>query len=147
MIKCLYDQHCQQWFSELFAISKLETYCIFKSSFQFEKYLSCVKNTKHRIAITRFRCSAHTLLIEQGRHRNIDRNLRICVKCNMNCIETEYHFLLVCPYYRNIRKECLPMYYCHWPNVNKFKLIMKNEQCGLINKLAKYVYLANTHRT
>ena len=54
-----------------------------------EKYLTCVNNAKHRTALTRFRCSAHKLAIEEGRFRNIERNARLCTKSNMQTIETE----------------------------------------------------------
>ena len=64
----------------------------------------------------------------------------------MNAIENEYHFLLVCPFYRSLRKKYLPTYYCHWPNLNKFKMIMTSPQISTINKLGKYLYHAFTLR-
>lgn len=46
VIRCIYDQYLQQWFSDLRNLSKLETYVIFKTDFQVEKYLSCVTNSR-----------------------------------------------------------------------------------------------------
>ena len=43
-------------------------------------------------------------MVEEGRFRGIERNLRICSLCPMNIMEDEYHFLLVCPTYRELRK-------------------------------------------
>lgn len=80
---------------------------------------------KHRKMLSRFRCSSHKLAIEEGRYRNIERNERLCTKCNMKQIETEYHFLLVFPYYNDLRKTCLSRYYCTWSNINKFISVMK----------------------
>ena len=111
VIRSIYDQFYQQWFSELRNSSKLETYCLIKTNFERESYLEQVTNIKHRTALTKFRCSSHRLLIEEGRYRNIPREQRVCTKCNMNEIETEYHFLLVCPHYREIRTNILPKYY------------------------------------
>ena len=54
------------------------------------------------------RGSAHKLRIEDGRYRNIERNNRLCQYCQMNVIEDEFHFLLVCPAYRQIRISVLP---------------------------------------
>ena len=34
--------------------------------------------------------------------------LRTCQSCNLNVVENEYHFLLVCPAYRNLRNSILP---------------------------------------
>ena len=64
----------------------------------------------------------------------------------MNVIEDEYHFVLVCPCFRDIIIECLPKYYCHWPNLQKFKLLLTSSQSSVLSKLAKYVYLANLRR-
>ena len=64
----------------------------------------------------------------------------------MNFIEDEYHFILVCPCYRDIRINCLPRYYCHWPTLQKFRSLMSNQQTSVLNKLGKYVYLAYEKR-
>ena len=57
----------------------------------------------YTILITRFRVSAHTLLIEKGRYHNIERGKRICQMCDMNDVEDEYHFILKCPFYTHLR--------------------------------------------
>ena len=72
------------------------------------------------MALTRFRISAHSLAIETGRHHRKARRERKCIYCNMNVIESEYHFLLICPLYNDIRTKYLPRYYFTWPTVNKF---------------------------
>lgn len=146
VIQRVKDQYIQQWFHDIHNMSKLSTYCLFKDEFTIEKYVSCISNMNHFKALCRFRCSAHNLLIEEGRHRNIARENRICNYCNMNTIENEYHFLLVCPFYRQIRNENLPSYYCSWPTINKFRNIMKCNQIRTIKKLAKFIYLANCKR-
>ena len=63
-------------------------------------------NPKLRKSLTRFRCVSHKLYIETGRHGNSkrERQERICMYCNLNDIEDEYHFLLVCPLYKEDRK-------------------------------------------
>ena len=62
-----------------------------------EKYLSTVKNFKHRSNITKIRVSAHRLAIEAGRYRKQAREERICPLCDNNTVEDERHFLLWCP--------------------------------------------------
>jgi len=59
------------------------------------------------MALTKFRLSVHSLEIETGRHSNISRENRLCTKCNLRMIENEYHFILVCPLYIEIRKHTL----------------------------------------
>ena len=58
----------QKWYSYINNSSRLESYSIYKHSFEREKYLKCVSNDKFRIALSRFRLSSHPLAIELGRH-------------------------------------------------------------------------------
>ena len=57
--------------------------------------------------LSNFRCSGHNLMIEKGRHMNIDRHLRFCQYCLKHDIyiaEDEKHFLLTCPLYEELRQ-------------------------------------------
>ena len=40
--------------------------------------------------------SDHPLEIEDGRHKGIPEEDRICQRCGLNCIENEEHFVLTC---------------------------------------------------
>ena len=62
----------------------------------------------------------------------------------MNQIENEYHFLLVCPFYNELRTKFLPRYYCVWPTINKIKFIsiMQSSNKSRIIRLAKFIYFA-----
>ena len=68
--------------------SKLRTYKLLKEEIGLETYLTIVNNSKNRTTLTKFRLSNHTLMIEKGRHQNIDKNLRFCPFCP-NHIEDE----------------------------------------------------------
>ena len=110
---------------------RLHKYSCFKESFEYEKYLE-VLNSKERNVLCRFRCSGHNLMIKKGRHLNIERSLRLCEFCNSNVIEDEYHFLLVCPFYRDLRRKYFKNYYFPWPNVHKFNLIMQTRSPTIV---------------
>ncbi|KAK3097853.1 hypothetical protein FSP39_013826 [Pinctada imbricata] len=75
---------------------KLCTYITFKTNFGFEKYLQTLHNFDQRRRVTKFRLSAHKLLIETGRYKGIPRNERICDKCMLGEVEDECHFLFKC---------------------------------------------------
>ena len=77
-----------------------------------------------RIAMTRFRTSSHDLFIEKGRHLNIERNQRTCNMCTGNMIENEFHFLLSCPAYSELRQKYMKRYYCTWPTIRKCTSLM-----------------------
>ena len=111
-----------------------------------EKYFTSITNFKSRITMTRFRCSAHSLQIEVGRHRNIVREDRKCLVCNLNVIENEFHFLLVCPFYRDIRTLYLPKYYYTWPNIQKFIGLMESNSKKTILNISKFLDKANSRR-
>jgi len=97
---------------------------------------------KNKIAFTRFRVSSHDLLIEKGRHFNINRADRLCIYCHMNVFENEYHFLLVCPFYNNLRKLYFKPYFCHWPNKQKLITLMTSTNKITLLNVSKYIYYA-----
>ena len=107
------DTYKQTWYSEINNSSRLRTYCIFKHNFELESYLNLELDKKYKIALTRFRTSSHSLMIETGRYDDTRRELRICKCCNMGKIENEYHFLLVCSNYRDLRTKFFKPYFCH----------------------------------
>ena len=65
----------------------------------------CVKNWASNIKNQLF-----NLLIETGGHKNIPRDQRLCPMCKLQFgqnsdIEDEYHFILIFPTYRDLRKK------------------------------------------
>ena len=119
----------------------------YSRKFRIRKVSFYKTNKKYTTSLTRFRLSSHELLIEKERHLHIKREDRLCKYCNMNMVENEHHFLLVCPKYANLRKQYLTNYYCRWPSVEKFKNLMSSKsQHNLIN-LSKYVYFASELRS
>lgn len=140
------DTYCQSWYSEINNSPRLRTYAIFKHTFIREKYLDVIHEYKFRHALARFRISSHRLGIEIGRYTNTPLNDRVCTLCNMNQIESEYHFLLVCPKYRDLRVKFFKPYYCHWPNINKFENIMNSNHRTTIYNLSKFIFFATQRR-
>ena len=94
----------QNSFAEINSVnSKLRTYKLFKTSIKQEPYLTEIKNVKDRIIFSKFRLSNHELMIEKGRHLNINKELRFCKFCP-GSIEDEIHFLTKCKTYSIPRK-------------------------------------------
>jgi hypothetical protein len=44
-------------------------------------------------------------------------NVNVWSNVIMKSNENEYHFLKVCPFYRQLRFNILPNHYCHWPGL------------------------------
>ena len=66
----------------------------------------------------------------------------MCLFCSINVVEDEYHFLLVCPLYNEIRRAMLPKYYCRCPSINKFCKILNENKTSILKKLAKFILAA-----
>ena len=135
-------------FTPLLKTSKLDVFRRIDKQFKPEKYITSVDNVKHRVSLTRFRCSAHKLMVEEGRYRRpkIAHGLRKCSLCSMDVVEDDYHFLLTCPAYSDIRKRLLSKYYCRWLSINKFIKLLRDDQNSIIKRLAKFIYEANAKR-
>ena len=108
-----------------------------------ELYLSLIKFRRHRRALTRLRCSNHLLAIEKFRGR-LPRQERLCKYCinnNVSVVEDEYHFVLVCPLYKEIRSSILK-YDVQFPTIMHYVNLMSNVNEVTVQNLACYVYNA-----
>ena len=83
-----------------------------KENFGQEDYLH-INNVDYRQKITQLRLSAHKLEIEIGRHKDIDRENRICRYCRKGEVESEEHFLFSCPNYRTEREDFMTQLVLH----------------------------------
>jgi len=97
-----------------------------------------LKNDKLRKQLTRFRLSAHKLAIGAGRFQNIDGEQRLCTICNQHQIETEFHFLPICPKYIELRKLFI-INYTSFPTLTRFNKIMSNKNAKSQLNLAKFI--------
>ena len=103
--KLQYQYMNNTWKLRLEESSKLEFYREVKTDYEFERYLSWVKDRRHKSALTKFRISAHKLHIETGRCKKYDKVLKTYINtpreertfssCT-NKIEGEYYFLFEC---------------------------------------------------
>ena len=140
------DQYYQTWYGEINNSQRLIPYSRFKHTFNLEQYLDSIHDKKLKIAMSRLCLSSHRLEIERGRYRNIQRSGRKCKFCTQDAIENEYHFLLACPQYLDIRIKYLRRCYWSWPTLNKFDTLMTSTNKNEILNLSKYIYYATKLR-
>ena len=104
--------------------------------------------------LCKFRISAHSLRIETGRYEKtkdssgnyskLEKENRICKFCNLRMVEDEFHFLLNCPLYSdirhtfidNIQRNCNNFY--HLSEKNNFLRILTNEDNNILLKLCDF---------
>ena len=92
----LEDHFKKKFRKEIGSSSRLTLYSSIKDDFKEEQYINDVKYHKYRSAVTKFRISAHTFRIENGRWRSIPRDQRLCPLCLGNLIGDEKHYIFHC---------------------------------------------------
>ena len=95
------------WRNELEESSKCLLYKNFKQDTALERIIISLPEPLAFILI-KFRCSNHKLPIELGRKFGIERNERLCTKCNMNSIGDEFHLIFECPSLQVERNKFIP---------------------------------------
>ena len=86
--------------------------------------------------ISRFRLSLNSLSIETGRYHSIVQTNRLCPICHID-IKDEFHFILKCPMYNDLRKLYIKPFYYERPSIFKliqlFTTVNLKEICNLAN--------------
>lgn len=90
--------------------------------------------------------SSHCLTVETGRYSNIPLERRLCSVCTSE-IEDEYHFILKCPFYCNLREEFLKKFYYIKPSVFKLIQLLSTQNVKDLYNLGKYIKNAFVIRT
>ena len=91
-------------------------------------------------------CKTRTLILQLKRLLYEVKNNKICQQCNLHMIENEYHFLLICPSYTELRNTHKPRYCRTWPTITKFKLLINTNSEIKIRNIATFLYHAFKNR-
>jgi hypothetical protein len=142
----LRDIYISSWHENIKYFSSLTLFRDLKPTFKRSSYLDIVTFSKYRKILAKVRLSSHSLNIETGRHKRIDRNQRICTLCNLTELEDEYHFIMICPFYNDIRKHLIPEYYINRPCMFKFIQLLKSDKKNDQYRLASYCIKAFNRR-
>ena len=97
--------------------------------------------------MSRLRVSSHRLCVETGRWqqpRAIPFDERKCTECNV--LEDEFHFVLQCKRYINLRKQYISQYYWRHPNMIKFIVLINSDNVNTVKRLACYIEKASCVR-
>ena len=129
-----------EWRKLLEKSSKCDIYSMFKINFEPEKYLSVLPQTL-AVNLCRFRTSNHKLEIETMRYVRpfINRLERKCLKCTLNETGNEYHHVLVCPYFADIRLKYISNRYTRNVSFVKFLDLISSKSGKIMLNLAIYV--------
>jgi hypothetical protein len=141
----LIDCFKQDWSSALANHDFYYTFSLFKREVVCAQYLSLVRNIAVRRLFTRLRFGMSPLrghYVEFRQDRMIMTDCPFCV----NTRETEVHFLLACPEYRDLRDDFIPPKYTRQPSLFKLVMLMSSSSETLLRNLANFVYKALAKR-
>ena len=101
-------------------------------------YLKEMPNNFIRIAITKLRLGSHYFMIERGRWKNLEYIDRLCIECND--IEDEFHVIMCCKKYADLRKKYLPTYLYEKPSMSKFLDFLNCNSAAKLKKLGLFLH-------
>ena len=102
---------------------------------------------KYRKSLSRFRLSSHRLEVEIGRWAKPNkipyqnRKYKVC-----NVLEDEFHFLLECPLYTDLRKRYINKFFWTRPNMLKFIELMSIDHGNMLKQLSVFIEKAFQRR-
>ena len=94
--------------------------CEFKNIFQ-----SSIMTRSHRSALAKFRCGVAPIRLETGCYKKLPVNERFCLFC-LDCVEEEYHVILECPVYSDMRVPLLEAVFPIDPSLSIRELDLSN---------------------
>ena len=140
----LHTRFCESWEQDVINVPKLRSFITLKHEYGTEPFLK-LHNRGYRSVIAQFRCGILPLSIETGRFNGIPLEFRLCVFCSENTVEDEFHFLLDCSFYTDLRQALLTKArsilrdFDGLHNADKVQFLMSHE---IINDTAKFMYNA-----
>ena len=123
------------WYTDISTSSMCIMYILFKEQLNFEDYvLSC--NYRERISLTKYRCANSNIPVYNQIYMY---KTELCTLCDLNVNGDEYHYIMICPYFRQSRELYLKHYFYTRPNMLKFSQLFSSENKRTLSRLAKLI--------
>ena len=120
-------------------MSKLSLFNNIKHGNVFEPYITLIDSYKLRTLFTKLRCGSLNIEVNAGRYQGIPRDRRYCTFCNTADVGDEFHFLLICPFFREIRSLFIPSYYYEFPCTDKFYEMLRSNNKKLLLDICHFL--------
>ena len=133
----LIEMYKSSWKESVFQSPKCLNYRIFKYNFGHEKYFVVLPDDL-ALAFFHFRSLNHKFPIEWGRYEGIAQDDRICELCSLHKLGDEYHHVLECSYFDDLRTLYLPRDLFFRPNTVMFENLMCSNDTHRLFKVSKY---------
>ena len=132
------DSYIHVFQSSMSVSSKCFLYRHIVDNFSLQYYLCKRIPNIYKKQLAKIRLSSHQLSIESGRHQNIARHERLCPICNSE-LEDEYHFILICHAYSDLRKKYIKRFYWNRPSVFKLVQLLSVHNIKILCNLGKFI--------
>ena len=132
----LSDEHTQKLYSDVSENPLCVSYRIFKNDANLEEYLYKLNN-KERVLITRLRCGSHSFPVSNQRYLPLDERNH-CPHCPQE-IGDEFHYILSCPHFHDMRIKYIDKVFWERPNVLKFSNLLSSKSKITLVKLSKFI--------
>lgn len=80
-----------------------------------------------------------TLRLKKSRHIDLNREFRDCIYCTA-VLEDEFHFILICPLYSNIRSLYIPKYFVKNTTLHKFYGLICQQKVIKLLEIQQCIY-------
>ena len=137
----LKDNFIQEWQTSLNDSPEAYIYKHLKSDFNMSTYFTKINIAKYRTAYCQFLCRNHNLAVITGKWHKphaIPYKDRICQTCNT--IEDEYHVILECTRFQDLRFKYIKKYYYTRPSMLKLTQLLSCTNKNVIRNLSVYIY-------
>ena len=134
----LKDCYSQNWHDSLQRHDFYSHYSSIMSSIGPHPYVSFVTNFYNRRLLARFRFGMTEIKGRSLDFKQLDITHRKCLFCN-NVTENEYHMLLVCPKYSDIRTRYIPSKFTRFPTFHRFCILVASPSPHLIDRLCSFL--------
>ena len=134
------DQGIQNIESKCRNSNKGKGYLSLKTSWNTEHYLSVLESKKTKTLI-KFRTANHKFPVETGRYRQIPLIERKCPFC-VNMVGDEYHYLLECSKFENIRNKYIDKKYHVRPSMHKYVSLIQSKNREELQNLCVFINIA-----
>ena len=131
------DIYKQNWNARLTKSPRARFYPVVINDLSFYEQLDKIRNKSHRNALARLITSSYRLRVETGTWERpvIPHESRICTMCRK--LDDEFHFLLECPRYHDIRRQYVPIYFRLRPSMFKCIELLNTNNDKTVRSLAK----------
>lgn len=91
------------------------------------------------ISMFKFRTDNHKFPVETGRWNDIEYRERKCTLCDSGDVGDNFHYLLICSYFKSQRNLYVDKKYFRRPNILKYKELLSSSDKITLEKLSKFV--------